>query len=354
MSTPAHPALPSPVACEPLDRMVGRAGGSLTLVPGEEQVSYPLPPHASGELCAFLRPHASATFASAFLARLPGGRVFGPGHVLSPDGRTIARDVSPDFGKPFEDHWLLAYKKIRPPVPVPGTTAVIATTLGAGYSHWLLEELPRLFALQPDFGGSLIAHAESARHRDALSLHGFSGRVIEPKRFAHHGCEQLIVPSIGRLTPTTVHALGQFTAPLHRPGAGSGELLYISREKARRRRVTNESELWEQLAARGFEKLYLEELTWSQQINAFRGAKVVVAPHGAGLANLVFCAAGTRVVEIFHRSWVNPCFWQLAALKGLDYRPVVLLSPEPLAQTLKANRSDIVADIAQVVAALRG
>jgi capsular polysaccharide biosynthesis protein len=95
-----------------------------------------------------------------------------------------------------------------------------------------------------------------------------------------------------------------------------------------------------------------EALTWAEQINAFRGAKVVVGPHGAGLANLMFCRPGTTVVELFNRSYVNGLYWRLAALRGLDYRPVVAEGAEPLAQVTARNREDVVADVAEVVRAL--
>jgi capsular polysaccharide biosynthesis protein len=70
------------------------------------------------------------------------------------------------------------------------------------------------------------------------------------------------------------------------------------------------------------------------------------------LANLVFCAAGTRVVECFNRSYVDGYFWRLAAVKKLDYRPIVPHSAEPLGSELSANRFDLDADIPQVLAAL--
>jgi hypothetical protein len=352
VNLPVDHYLSPPAACERLEQMVARFGGSLLSTSSTERVDYALPAHASAEISAFLRPQSTANFESACVAQLPGGRVFGSGNILAPDGQTIARDVSPDFGKPFEDHWLLAYKKIRRPVPIPGTTAVIATTLGAGYSHWLLDELPRLLALEPDTMETLIAHSGSSYNREALALRGFSGNVIPAKRYAHFACDELIVPSLGRLIPTTVCVLEEFTAPLRLPFSSFGERLYISRARARRRRIANEAELWTQLSPRGFVKLELEELTWQQQINAFLGAKIVIAPHGAGLANLVFCAPGTKVIELFHRSYVNGCFWQLAALKELDYRPLVPSSSEPLAQTLSGNRVDIGADIAQILQAL--
>ena len=348
----ANRYLPSPLACERLDQLVARHGGTVISCRGETRVDYALPVQAAAEVRDFLAPETSATFEPASIAQLPGGRVFGSGNVLSPDGRVIARDVSPDLGKAFADHWLLTFKKITPPVPLSGTTAVIAVPLGAGYGHWLLDELPRLLALEINSAATIIAQAARAYHREVFTLHGFTGKVLPAKRLAHFACEQLIVPSLGQLTPITVRILDEFTAPLRDPSVLLGERLYVSRDKARRRRVANEPELWAQLAARGFVKVHLEELTWRQQINAFRCAKIIVAPHGAGLANLVFCQAGTKVIELFHRSYVNGCYWQLAALKALDYRPVVSPGSVPLTQTLSENRADIEADVTQVLRAL--
>jgi capsular polysaccharide biosynthesis protein len=135
--------------------------------------------------------------------------------------------------------------------------------------------------------------------------------------------------------------LHAFTAPLHQKTSPFGERLHLSRSRAQRRRVTNEAELRAALERQGFTTVHLEDLTWAEQINAFRHAKVIVAPHGAGLANLAFCAPGTRVVELFHRAYVHGCFWRLAALRGLDYHPIVPPGLEPLSQSPAANRLDL-------------
>lgn len=322
-------------------------------MPARTPFVYATPERAHDEVRDFLRTFSSVEMSPGFLARLPGGRVLGSGNVLAPDGRSIARDVSPDFGKPFSDHWLLAFKKIRPPVPLAGSVAVVATTLGEGYGHWLLEELPRLLVLPPDAAGTIIVHGNSAFSREALRLHGFSGRLIVAKRESHFACEQLVIPGLpggaGAPAPQVARLLEEFTAPLHTPASVFGERLYVSRSKARRRRVVNEDALWSQLEARGFARVHLEDLSWAEQINAFRHARVIVAPHGAGMANLVFCRPGTRVVEFFHRAYLNPCFWRLAALQKLDYRPVVGRSTEPLAYDGRAGRLDIEADIGEII-----
>jgi capsular polysaccharide biosynthesis protein len=362
----AIPYLAPPTACEPLATIGARAGGRVTAGPwpggggAGGRFEYALPAHATEEMRAYLRRGAGVIveYGPGMIAQVAGGRVFGSGVVLSPDGRSIARDVSLDFGKRPDDHWLLTYRKIRPPIPLAGRVAVVATALGAGYSHWLLEELPRLLELRRGGVGAdkLIAHTRSAFAREALALHGWMGEVIEPARLGHYACEHLIVPSLpgpdGWPTPTLVEALENAVAPWLRTETSPwGERLYISRALARRRRVANEAELWAHLESRGFAKLHLEELTWREQIAAFRAARVIVAPHGAGLANLAFCRPGARVVEFFHRAYVNPVFWRLAAVKGLDYRPVVAAEGPPLAQVLACNREEIFADIGQVLTA---
>ncbi len=316
-----------------------------------------MPAHASDEVRAFWAPEVHADLAPEITAHIPGGRVFGAGAVLAPDGTSLARDVSMDFGKPANEHWLLTYPKIRPPQPIAGTTAVIASTLASGYGHWLLDELPRLLTLPPDAAATLIAHTAAPYARTALAHHGWTGALLPPERTAHHHCEQLVVPSlpgtVAQPSPRALELITAFTAAFHAPASAAGERLYLSRARAQRRRVTNEPELCASLAGDGFTTLHLEDLTWTEQINAFRHAKVVVAPHGAGLANLAFCAPGTRVIELFHRTYVHGCFWKLASLRGLDYRPLVTPGSEPLAQPPRHNRLDFSANLADLRAALR-
>ncbi len=358
---PPDTPVPPPTACERLAELCARAGGTVTprAGGGAGRVDDAGPAQATAELRDFLRRTASVEWGGEFVAQLPGGRVFGSGQVLSPDGRAIARDVSLDFGKAFGEHWLLGYQKIRRPTRLDGTVAVVATTLGAGYAHWLLEEWPRRLALGPGAGGAekIIAHAAQPFAREARALTGWPDEVIEPGRYSHFGCEQLVVPSLpgpeGRPTQAMVDRVTEAVAPLYDPAVSPwGERIYVTRDRARRRRVVNEADVWAQLEPRGFVKLRAEELTWAEQINAFRQAKVVVGPHGAGLANLVFCRPGTRVVELFNRAYVNGLYWRLAALRGLDYRPVVAPGAEPLAQLTVRNRDDLVADVAELVRAV--
>lgn len=351
MVSPAY--LPPPTACERLRTIVERHGGEWVQRSEEPTVDYPLPAHAPEELREFFRAQISAVeLWPEFIGRLPGGRVFGSGAVLSPDGKSVARDVSVDFGKPFSKHWLLGYHRIRPPVGIPGDSAVAATALGHGYAHWLLEELPRLLTPGVAECDTVLAHATTGYSRHALDLLHLRGKVREPKRYEHLCCEQLTVPSLigqpGFPTPRVGQVLQDFVGEIASKSIHSGERLYISREKARRRRVTNEAEVWALLQRMGFEKLHTEDLTWFAQIEVFRRAKIIIAPHGAGLANIVFCRPGTIVIELFNRSYVNGGYWRLAAVQKLEYRAIVPSGEEPLGARLDANSLDMAVDVKEL------
>ncbi len=347
-----------PVRCERLTEVVARGGGTWTRRAGARRVEYALPGHATEEVREFLRASATVDLGEEGTALLPGGRVFGAGAVLAADGASVARDVSEDFGKTDTEHWLVGFREMRAPETLEGTTAVVATTLGDGYAHWLLEELPRMIALGAKLTecDAVIAHEAGGLGRAALARLGFAGRVIGPRRRAHYGCERLVVPSlVGRAgwpTAEVVRSVNMFAAESGEVRSPWGERIYVSREKAGRRRVTNEAALAARLAARGFVTVRAEEWSWAEQRAGFRGAKEIVAPHGAGLANLVWCAPGTRVVEVFPRAYVNGCFWRLAAVVGLDYRPVVAVGEGAVRCELAANKEDFAVDADAVERAL--
>ena len=60
-------------------------------------------------------------------------------------------------------------------------------------------------------------------------------------------------------------------------------------------------------------------MSLSAQIELFSKAEAVVAPHGAGLTNLVWCAPYTKVLEIFSPLYVNFCYWAIASVTQADY-----------------------------------
>jgi capsular polysaccharide biosynthesis protein len=94
--------------------------------------------------------------------------------------------------------------------------------------------------------------------------------------------------------------------------------IYLSRESARKRRVINEAELLGFLRPLGYESFQLEKLSTSEQIALFTQAKFILGPHGAGFANSIH-SAGATLLEFFEPSYVNPCYYRLAAVRNFNY-----------------------------------
>ena len=93
-----------------------------------------------------------------------------------------------------------------------------------------------------------------------------------------------------------------------------------------RRSIGNFDELQSSLEANlgNVLTIKLEKSSLAEQIGIFSIADVIVAQHGAALANLVWARPGTKVIEITARPrnpW-DKCFPNLSACLGLDHNRV--------------------------------
>lgn len=101
-------------------------------------------------------------------------------------------------------------------------------------------------------------------------------------------------------------------------------MLYVSRVGSKRS-LQNEDSLEQFLVELGFQILRdydLEDIYKNAEV--FSNAAIVIGPHGAGLANIVFCAPGAEIYELATSNWWNPAFSSLALGCGLSHHLVTL------------------------------
>ncbi len=115
--------------------------------------------------------------------------------------------------------------------------------------------------------------------------------------------------------------LDHYGVKLH--ASGGGKKLYISRGDATLRRVKNEKEVLALLEPLGFEGQMISHLPFPEQAALFASADVIVAPHGAALANLMFCRPGTQVLEVFPANYFDDGFIRLSKAMELQNRFLV-------------------------------
>lgn len=118
-----------------------------------------------------------------------------------------------------------------------------------------------------------------------------------------------------------------------------GRRIYISRQEAATgRRVVNHDEFMEELASYGIEPFVLESMPIERQLEIIVGSDLIIGPHGAGLANMIF-ANEPDVIELLPESHMKPSFYMLSDIMGFDYRCIVCESRE---------NHDIVVDLDEV------
>lgn len=100
-----------------------------------------------------------------------------------------------------------------------------------------------------------------------------------------------------------------------------GEIkIYISRGIDAKRKVINEVNVISMLKQRGFKIVNSESLSYREQVNLFQNASIVIAPHGAGLTNLINVPSNSKVIELrSNREMLLTYYMELCGVLGLEY-----------------------------------
>ncbi|WP_237213207.1 glycosyltransferase family 61 protein [Falsiroseomonas oryziterrae] len=196
-----------------------------------------------------------------------------------------------------------------------------------------LSETPILLPDLPDYPGAAIRNELLFRLGEVLPLS--RGNFYAPLGHGVWALDEALVPSAGSsrwdlvLHPTVRTGFARIAAEALRRCARLTarestwpRRIYVSRQGATRRRITNGEEAERVLVARGFEAVQLEQLDIFEQAALFAEAEAVVAVHGAGLANLLFNDGRARVLELYPAGAPQYHFALCAAAQGCIYVPL--------------------------------
>jgi capsular polysaccharide biosynthesis protein len=269
----------------------------------------------------------------SFVISFSEGRVVGDcGAIITHDDKLLL-DVSPFFStsktntseEKARSHYALNHFKFPRCLKFDQTFAVLSTAGSSQYYHWLLDALPRLKILREilldDFEGIdkfIVSKGLPVINETLELMHLPSEKLYVCNTRTHVQASRLIIPSIPPAVEWKYNFLrNEFLKP--DLGENSIQRIYISRSKAKYRQIKNEKEVLKLLFEFGFVPMCLEDYSFKDQISIFSNAEIVVAPHGAGLTNIVWCRKGTKILEIFSPNYVNPCYWEITSQLGIDY-----------------------------------
>jgi len=276
--------------------------------------------------------------ADRFVCELNSAWLLGPvGPVLTSEGKIIAETVAPpplverrvgvSLAQSMDKNGIrrtldALSGNIRPDCQF--ETAAFAVPAWGNYYHWTVECLirTRLLERHGEATGTyptLLVPENRPRWMDeTLDLLDYSGPVT-----GLNSCiaavDTLVVPTFPDPTPAECHWLRERM----RTGAGVGggssqERVFIARDDATVRRISNQSAVRQVLDQHDIDIYLLNELSVREQVKLFSQAELVVAPHGAGLTNIIY-GEELAVVELFGEKTVGT-FDRIAENMSHNYR----------------------------------
>lgn len=205
-------------------------------------------------------------------------------------------------------------------------TAAIMYPPWNNYYHWTIETLPRIRSLERyaeatgEYPDLLVPADRPSWMDETIERIDYGGRVLGWSG-AVADVDRLVVPVFPDPTPEECRWLrDRMRSVSDRERSPGGSRVFVSREDATIRQVNNTDAIRPVLDEYGFETHILSELSVAEQIALFSDADIVVAPHGAGLTNLVY-ADDVAVVELFGRKKLAS-FARLATMLDQTYTSV--------------------------------
>lgn len=209
------------------------------------------------------------------------------------------------------------------------------------FYHWMLDILPSVdlfrnagFVFRPS-DRFVLYSADTGFQKQSLRQVGISPeQIVRLNRDTPYiSADDIVCPffqngmglTMGRWVPeylgnewSTVEPKSNFS--FQSSNTNNKKMFWIARaDNARNgRSITNNEELLRCLEQHNFDVVYPEKMSVVEQAALFASADVVAGIHGAGLANIVHCKPGTRVLEIYG-AHLAPCYWAISGLGGLVY-----------------------------------
>lgn len=299
-----------------------------------------------------------------FVTEVNNVRLMGPNGVGIQKGGKILEDsitmpgqrrASVSIQRSLHDHPLLTLKTLlgpdlNPSVPLREVDCACSLfSSWSNYYHWILEHCSKLRGLSvyeaktgrkpmliiPQDPPSLIWET-----LDMLKIEKARCMEWEPPAI---DVETLVLPSYPEANPSNLHWLRKsfWGSVLTQNPKSPQRKIYISRNKAPKRKIVNEDEVLEVLTSHGFERVFAEDLSVKDQVQLFSEAEAIIGAHGAGMTNMIWGCEMT-VFEI-HNRFVRDHYYVLANNLGHDYAPIQgeSTNPDRLNSDMKVNTREL-------------
>lgn len=214
------------------------------------------------------------------------------------------------------NHWIyfrkiLHYDKIDKAI-------VLTNYLEKNYYHWIMESIGRLVIIETEElkKYKIIIDLKSPKFAidSLINLLDINRKNIVLKNNKRLKITDVLIPSFPHTqdqstsctniyNPSVIQKINSISKRKTTLTSVKRNFI-ISRKKTTQRRIINTDIILEKYIAKDFEIVFLEDLSFVEQMQLFRNAGIIIATHGAGLTNLIFCEKPI-IVEFFPTNRYN-------------------------------------------------
>ncbi|QKZ11393.1 glycosyltransferase family 61 protein [Spirosoma sp. KUDC1026] len=192
------------------------------------------------------------------------------------------------------------------------------------YIYFVITKLIRLKAVmsESEWNRAVIAYPlmHSTFEKELLALLDISPEQIVDSRTTKVSAETCLLGNNGSWfypSSTDILSLKRAFQNKFQPGTSTDKRIYISR--AGRRKINNEPSLIKILEKYNFTIIEDKARTIAEQAEIYYNAAVIIGPHGASFANIIWCKPGAHLIELFPVNYMPEYFRYLAHVLGLNY-----------------------------------
>ena len=235
----------------------------------------------------------------------------------------------------YEGNWWIEYLKNNPSYKrcfgfrrrfLKGDYFSLLSRWSSAYFHWLQDVLPRLHTALPHLpaGVKFLINENLKEYQiKTLAAYGIteSNLVAQPTSMDSRIQRLWFATPLGHsgiTSPSILREVGRKIVDFYKDDILDSEPknLWVSREKAASRRIVNEKDLDAIFKQLRIERVFPECLDFLGQLRLFGYAQSIFGPHGAGLANAMFCQMRAKIGEVYAGE-LPPCY--LISCSGMGH-----------------------------------
>ncbi len=211
------------------------------------------------------------------------------------------------------------------------------------YGHWLLDIIPKLIITKRyknlnSFDAFLFPNINKEFQKTTFDYFDIpKEKLIDGSKIRHLYADKFTIPAhpyweldhhqlttVSNVDKNILLKIQDIFLSKNKNNEKNSKKIFIDRSdsKFNHNKLSNNDEVCIHLKELGFEIVQLTKLSFEEQIKIFNSAQIVVANHGAGLTNIIFCKTNTQIVEIESPNFKCDVFGNISNYLNLNYKKV--------------------------------